>query len=83
MTRTMTLVYICTISNKWTNLYSITLVFFLHILDLSFTMDMRRMKLKQKQKIPPLEKKIKPNPKYENIKSSINSGNNTRKQLEK
>jgi hypothetical protein len=46
-------------------------------------MDMRRMKLKQKQKIPPLEKKIKTNPKYENIKSSINSGNNTRKQLEK
>merc|ERR1711971_131745 len=51
--------------------------------NLSFPMDMRRMKLKQKQKIPPLEKKIKPNPKYESIKSSINSGNNTRKQLEK
>ena len=46
-------------------------------------MDMRRMKSKQKPKIPPLDKKIKPNPKYENIRSSIDTGNNTRKQLER
>jgi len=52
--------------------------------NLSLTMDMRRMKSKQKPKPKvDLEKKIKPNPKYENIKSSINTGNNTRKQLER
>jgi len=47
-------------------------------------MDMRRMKSKQKPKPKvDLQKKIKPNPKYENIKSSIDTGNNTRKQLER
>ena len=46
---------------------------------------LRRLKSNQikKQKIPPLDKKIKPNPKYENIRSSIDTGNNTRKQLER
>ena len=45
---------------------------------------MRRMKSKQKPKPKvDLQKKIKPNPKYENIKSSIDTGNNTRKQLER
>jgi len=68
---------------KWKSARTISLEIPSRRTYLSFTMDMRRMKLKQKQKIPPLEKKIKPNPKYENIQSSINSGNNTRKQLEK
>ena len=46
-------------------------------------MDMRRMKPKQKPKIPPLDKKIKPNPRYENVKPTIDTGNNTRKQVER
>jgi len=48
-------------------------------------MDMRRMS-KSKQKPKPkvdLQKKIKPNPKYDNVKSSLDTGNNTRKQLER
>jgi len=46
-------------------------------------MDLRRFKSKPKTKIPPLEKRIRPNPKYENIKPTIDTGNNTRKHLEK
>jgi len=39
-----------------------------------------------KQKVKPkfdITKRIKPNPKYENVQSQVNTGNNTRKQLEK
>lgn len=48
-------------------------------------MDSRRLssRTKPKPKIPPLDKKIRPNPKYENIRSSIDTGNNTRKQVER
>ena len=45
-------------------------------------MDLRRMKQKVKPKFD-LTKRIKPNPKYENVQSQVNTGNNTRKQLEK
>lgn len=41
------------------------------------------MRPKQKPKIPPLDKKIKPNPKYEGIRPTIDTGNNTRKQVER
>ena len=40
-------------------------------------MDMRRMKPKTKPKILPLDKKVPRNPKYENVKSTIDTGNNT------
>ena len=45
-------------------------------------MDLRRMKIKVKPKFD-LTKKIKTNPKYENVQTKVNTGNNTRKQLEK
>ena len=43
-------------------------------------MDLRKYKTKTKPKIPPLDKKLKPNPKYEHIKPTLDTGNNTRKQ---
>ena len=46
-------------------------------------MDVRRMRPKQKPKIPPMDQRIKPNPKYENVRPTINTGNNLRKQMEK
>ena len=46
-------------------------------------MDMRRMKPKQKPKILPLDKKVPRNPKYENVKSTIDTGNNQRKKEER
>ena len=46
------------------------------------TMDLRRMKIKVKPKFD-MTKKIKQNPKYDNIQPQVNTGNNTRKQLEK
>ena len=46
-------------------------------------MDLRRMKLKVKPKVLPMDRRIKPNPKYENVQPQVNTGNNTRKQLEK
>jgi hypothetical protein len=45
-------------------------------------MDLRRMKLKVKPKLA-MDRRIKPNPKYENVQPQVNTGNNTRKQLEK
>ena len=50
----------------------------------SSKMDPRRLsRTKPKPKIPPLDKKIKPNPKYENVRPTIDTGNNTRKQVER
>ena len=46
------------------------------------TMDLRRMKLKASKKFD-MDKRIRPNPKYENVQAQVNTGNNTRKQLEK
>ena len=46
------------------------------------TMDLRRMKIKVKPKFD-MTKKIKQNPKYDNVQPQVNTGNNTRKQLEK
>ncbi len=46
-------------------------------------MEVRRMRPKQKPKILPLDKKIKPNPKYENIRPTIDTGNNTRTKVER
>ena len=46
-------------------------------------MDMRRMKPKTKPKILPLDKKVPRNPKYENVKSTIDTGNNTRRKEER
>jgi len=45
-------------------------------------MDLRRMKIKIKPKFD-LTKKIKTNPKYENVQTKVNTGNNTRKLAEK
>ena len=45
-------------------------------------MDLRRMKIKVKPKFD-MTKKIKQNPKYDNVQPQVNTGNNTRKQLEK
>ncbi len=41
------------------------------------------MRPKQKPKIPPLDKKIKPNPKYQNVQPVTDTGNNARKQFER
>ena len=49
----------------------------------SSNMDMRRMKPKTKPKILPLDKKVPRNPKYENVKSTIDTGNNTRRKEER
>ena len=49
----------------------------------SVAMDARRMRPKQKPKIPPMDQRIKPTPKYENVRPTINTGNNLRKQMEK
>lgn len=46
-------------------------------------MDMRRVKPKPKPKILPLDKKVPRNPKYENVKSTIDTGNNQRKKEER
>lgn len=43
---------------------------------------MRRMK-PQPKKVNPLNKKIKPNPKYNTIEPTLNTGNNLRKELER
>lgn len=45
-------------------------------------MDVRRMKPKQKPKVD-MNRRIKPNPKYQNVQPVTDTGNNTRKQLEK
>lgn len=41
------------------------------------------MKPKSKPKVLPMDRKINPNPKYANVKPVTDTGNNTRKQLEK
>jgi len=46
-------------------------------------MDVRRLRPKQKPKIMPLDKKIKPNPRYQNVQPVTDTGNNTRKQFER
>lgn len=46
-------------------------------------MDLRRMKPKQKPKVLPMDKKVKPNPRYQNVQPVTDTGNNTRKQLER
>lgn len=43
----------------------------------------RRMKPKLKPKIPPMDKRIKPNPKYQNVQPVTDTGNNARKQFER
>lgn len=39
--------------------------------------------MRPKPKISPLDKRIKPNPRYKNIEPTINTGNNLRKELER
>lgn len=41
------------------------------------------MRAKNRPKISPLDKKVKPNPKYQNVQPTINTGFNLRKQMER
>jgi len=49
---------------------------------LTMELHVRRMK-PQPKKINPLNKKVKPNPKYNTVEPTVNTGNNLRKELER